>query len=340
MSLTIAQLTALLEALPEPACICDETGAVVASNDAARIQGDPNCDWESPRIRTVELDEGWSLRLRTKPPAAVPNTNKATGLPPKTSKSGEHLADVHSLARGIAHEIRNPLSSILTAISLVRDDPGVAEETAMLLDVIKKEALRMKRILEEFSRYVKPPAPQNSAFDLAHTVRSLVASLQRDGILNAAVKVEDTLPPALEAWADETQMGQVLRQVLENAADTMTQKGHLRLSSRQGDGKVVIAIEDSGPGFSTESLQRAFQPFYSKKSQGTGLGLSIAHAVVEAADGRIWLENIITEQQRNSDNGNPTSPPAKTSKNGSVMGARVCIELPTPPLGRKIEVRG
>ncbi|MBV9470822.1 MAG: HAMP domain-containing histidine kinase [Abitibacteriaceae bacterium] len=329
MSLTIAQLTSLLDALPVPACICDETGAVVSHNAAASEVGEPNCDWESPQIRTVELDEGWCLRLRPAPPPTV-GTATLNGQPGKSPKSNEHLADVHALARGIAHEIRNPLSSILTAISLVRDDPGLAEETGMLLDVIKKEALRMKRILEEFSRYVKPPVPQPSAFDFAHSARSLVASLQRDGILNAAVKIEDALPDALNVWADETQIGQVLRQVLENAADTMPEKGHLRLSSRQEAGKAVLCIEDSGPGFSTESLQRAFQPFYSKKSQGTGLGLSIAHAVVEAAGGRIWLENINSGQKHNIED-RPKSAPAKSPKSGSVSGARVCIELPTPP---------
>lgn len=332
MALTIAQLTSLLESLPAPACIHDANGAVVAQNEAARDQCPGNCD-KAPS-HTLDLGDGWVLRFADL--RKHKRLTASSGGQAKSPRPNEHLADVHALARGIAHEIRNPLSSILTAISLVRDDPSLSEENGVLLDVIKKEAHRMKRILEEFSLYVKPPTPQPVDFDLVEVIRHVVATLQREGVLGAAIKVTDKLPPTLMARGDETQIAQVLEQVLTNAVDTMPERGVIGLSAHQESSYVILCIEDSGPGFSTESLQRAFQPFYSKKSQSTGLGLSIAHAAVEAAGGRIWLENIVAGSVASKSPPPPGLAAPLPTKAGTlpsaVQGARVCIELPTTPL--------
>lgn len=327
MALTIAQLNALLESLPTPACICDATGAVIAQNEESRVPNPHSGSGGFALTQALELGAGWVLRFGT--PRKHKRYHDSGGTQAKSPRPNEHLADVHALARGIAHEIRNPLSSILTAISLVRDDPSLSEENGLLLDVIKKEAHRMKRTLEEFSLYVKPPTPQPTDFDLTHVIRNVVATLQREGALRAAIRVDDKLPATLMVHGDEMQIAQVLEQVIMNALDTMPDQGLLGLTAHQESSYAILCVEDSGPGFSTESLQRAFQPFYSKKSQSTGLGLSIACAAIEAASGRIWLENIVPGAAIKSRPTPLTTPVAALPlKSGAVQGARVCIELP------------
>lgn len=313
-----AQLVALLDALSEPALICDEAGVVIARNRAALDVGWEKPDWDDPGIESRDLGDGWRL-AQHKIPRVV--ASPATTCP----------ADIDTLAQGIVHEIRNPLAAILTGAKLVQDDPQVAEETAMLLGVIRKESLRINDILSAFASYVKPPPPHPARFDLAQVARETVEELRREEVLSPDIIVEDALEPPLLVWADEAHFRSALFQILRNAADAMQYDEAVRLSSQRQERRVIFIVDDNGPGFSAESLQRAFQPFYSTKPQCIGLGLSLAQATVQASGGRVWIENL-----------SPSSPPApghkglrQHSRNGvspRLRGARACIELPTTPI--------
>ncbi len=313
--------------LPGPARVYDASGAVIAQNELARGHGGHADDWHHAARR--DLGEGWHLQTWTAerraaaPDAAerrgavsgavgnhstIGNSSAANSSAANSSAAG--ATALSTLANSMAHSIRNPLSSIVTAAGLVQDDESVSEETAMLLEVIKKESRQLNRILTDFLNYVRPRPFQPARLDAAAAVRQTVAAMQRDGVLRADIQIADALPPELPAWADGEQLRQALWNIMLNAAEAMPQGGTVQLSGRTEDGAAILSLEDSGAGFSPEDLRRAFEPFYSNTPQGAGLGLAIACAAIERGGGRICLENRDDADGQTSD------------------GARVCVELP------------
>ncbi|HVF10654.1 MAG TPA: PAS domain-containing sensor histidine kinase [Abditibacteriaceae bacterium] len=330
-AMTTTQLRALLEALPEAVRVYDGTGAVVAQNQAAL-----HSSWLAAGTESLDLGDGW--RLSRHKPVPPDSRSSLVQTAPETMEAATHPVDIDILAQGIVHEIRNPLAAILTGVRLVQDDLHGAEETAMLLGVIRKESLRINDILSAFATYVKPPPPHPANFDLAQVARETIEELRREEILSPAVVVEDALEPPLMVWADEAHFRSALFHILQNAADAMQYDEAVRLSSQTKDRRVIFFVDDNGPGLSEESLRRAFQPFYSTKPQAIGLGLPLAQAVVHASGGRVWIQNL--SDHFSSPRPAPGAPalgskePGGPSLNGvspRLQGARACIELPTAP---------
>lgn len=305
--MTNSQMSAWLEAMPEAARLLDSQGQLVGQN--IRAQGH---NPEGKHITTHDLGDGW--QLETWPPIDVANP------------------DVRSLANGLAHTLRNPLSSILTAADLVKDDPKLNEESQMLLGIIAKESRQLNRILTDFLNYVRPRSTAPTAFDLAKAIRDSVAALRQENLLPDTVKVQDDLPPALLSVGDEHAIRQSLHHVVKNAVEAMNGQGTLRLYGETFDSHGLVHVEDSGPGFSNESLQRAFEPFYSYTPECAGLGLSVALAAVQRAGGRITVENIPHDDDENSIEYSKAAAAsvAAASAGKPIKGARVCIELNLP----------
>lgn len=338
--MNIEFLQVLLAAWPteEAVRVCDAQGQIVAQNgralEAVALGYAPanTCSggfWKVPQVRERTLLQGWSLQARPGLPmenATSPLEVCADCQDVRSNALGGHFPDapliaapapsdkpieLQTLSRGIVHELRNPLAAIVTAAGLIQDDREASEETVMLLGVIRKESHRMNRILSEFAAYVKPRPPQPAPFDLVEAVQQEARDVlgEREESLGT-IEVENLLPPSLQVRADEEHLRDVVRHVLRNSAEAMAGGGSLKLEARCIDGTAVLQLSDTGAGLPPEALKRAFQPFFSSKSQSTGLGLSIARTAVEASGGRIWIENIESE------------PP------GTRKGARVFIELP------------
>ncbi len=206
-----------------------------------------------------------------------------------SSHSDSYEIDVQALMRGLVHELRNPLSAVLTAGSLVQSGNEVDEETAMLLDVIQKEARRMNRILTEFSHFVKPPTPQLEVFDLGKLVCGVSSTLEHDGAFHD-VDIDRRMELPVIVVGDPTQTEQAIRHILENSAQALQAGGSLQLWAEVDDDQGCVCVEDSGGAVDADVLQHAFQPFFSTKPAATGLGLSIARITILAMGGDITLE--------------------------------------------------
>ncbi len=206
-----------------------------------------------------------------------------------STHSDNYEIDIQALMRGLVHELRNPLSAVLTASSLVQSGPDADEETAMLLEVIQKEARRMNRILTEFSHFVKPPTPQIETFDLGALLCDVAASLQRDGAFEG-VTFSNKLSRAVLVQGDPAQTAAALRHIFENSAQALKNGGSLRVWSEVDGNQGCVCIEDSGGELDADVLRRAFQPFFSTKPAATGLGLSIARITILGMDGDISIE--------------------------------------------------
>ena len=191
--------------------------------------------------------------------------------------------------RGLVHELRNPLSAILTASNLVQGNPDADEETVMLLEVIQKESRRMNSILTEFSHFVKPPSPNVEDFDFSELTHGVVGRLEAEGAFSG-IEVKRDLERRLAVAGDPTHAEGALRHVLQNAAQALEKGGYLLLHLEEIDGMGCIVVEDSGGEVPPEIVRQAFQPFFSTRPAATGLGLSIARATLRAAQGDVTFE--------------------------------------------------
>ncbi|MEO6906850.1 MAG: ATP-binding protein [Abditibacteriaceae bacterium] len=195
---------------------------------------------------------------------------------------------------GFLHEIRNPMSAILTASSLLTA-PELLEESdfADLVKVVDDETRRMDRVVKGFDRYLHIAPPAKEKFNLAALIRSQIEELCAKKILKKKVRVVDDLPAKLMLTGDSSQIGEAMQAILLNASQALQGNAHLplvlALCPEESTSHIVFIIRDSGEGFTEESARRAFEPFYSSRSGATGLGLPMAMALLQNNGGNLEI---------------------------------------------------
>ncbi len=201
----------------------------------------------------------------------------------------EKMTAVGKLAAGVAHEINNPLTGILTNSSLMLEDLPADHPWREDLQTIVDETLRCRKIVKGLLDFARQTKPQRTLLNLNQVVED-VLSLVRNQTVFKSIRVVNYLDPSLPTvLADADQMRQVVLNIVLNAADVMTQGGELRVESSHDTvaGRVQVRIADTGPGIPEDVLGRVFEPFFTTKKTGTGLGLSIAHGIVERHAGQL-----------------------------------------------------
>lgn len=198
----------------------------------------------------------------------------------------EQLASLGQLAAGVAHELRNPLTSmkILVQATLVRGDGALAGRD---LVVIEEEITRLERLTSTLLDYARPARPEKAAFEVGELVGDVAALLSgRAG--RRDVRIHCRLPDA-PVWleADAGQVRQVLLNLMLNALEAVPDAGEVRVSLAEEAGEVELVVTDSGPGLPASLGQDVFRPFVSTKPTGLGLGLSICKRLVDAHGGTI-----------------------------------------------------
>jgi nitrogen fixation/metabolism regulation signal transduction histidine kinase len=199
------------------------------------------------------------------------------------------------LFRGFVHEIRNPMSAVLTAAALLRDPASLAEsDIADLLKVVEEETRHMNRVVNEFDRYLHVPPPVKERFDVAAVTRRAINDLRDKKVLSGNVKLVDELPPTLMASGDSAQISDAVAAILINAAEALQGSVQtpplLALCPEQNSSQTAFLIRDNGEGFSAESEARAFEPFYSSRSgAATGMGLPLALALLHNNGGDLRI---------------------------------------------------
>jgi two-component system sensor histidine kinase HydH len=205
----------------------------------------------------------------------------------------EKLAALGQLSAGIAHEIRNPLTSINILIHSLTENLPTEDSRLEDLKVIEEEILRINEIVDQFLRFAKPASPlfeKTNLIPIFEEILQLLRPQIEKGKI-AAKKAFDLLPPIT---VDKEQIKQVILNLLMNAIQAMPGGGDLNMSGRlSGDGYwVELTIQDSGIGIPQEDLEKLFDPFFSTREGGIGLGLSIAHRIIDQHHGKIEVESI------------------------------------------------
>ena len=206
------------------------------------------------------------------------------------------LAAWAEMARIIAHEIKNPLTPIRLSVEHLREvwrrSGGATPEFERALEECVTNVLRqteeLKRAASEFSDYARLPRPEIGPTDVGRVMHDSAAAFAGAPGVRWAVRAE----PGVLAEADPRLLARVLSNLIGNAIDALSGgAGEIALSAHRVDERIVVTVEDTGPGVPERILPRLFDPYFSAKSGGTGLGLAIAKKIVEEHGGAISAEN-------------------------------------------------
>jgi nitrogen fixation/metabolism regulation signal transduction histidine kinase len=211
----------------------------------------------------------------------------------------ERVAAWRELARRLAHELKNPLFPLqLTVENLVRAkqlSPEQFEEVFRESSrTLLAEISNLKGIIGRFSEFSRMPQPQLQAVQVNDVVRGVMQLCQAQLNVPGTAKTDCALrlDPALEPIAADAELlHRAISNLVLNAMDAMPNGGTLAVRTRGEDGKVLIEVEDTGSGMTTEECERIFTPYYTSKEHGTGLGLAIAQSVVSDHGGRIRVQS-------------------------------------------------
>ncbi len=205
----------------------------------------------------------------------------------------DRLAAVGRLAAAIAHEIRNPLTSIAGSVSMLSGIPDMNEEHRRLLDIVTRESQRLNGIISEFLTYSRGKQYHFEKVDLVRLLEDTLTLIRhRMTAENTGITIESrfALP---EAWvlADGDKIKQVFWNFAENAVRAMRAGGTLKVSiERQGD-DWQVSFADTGTGMTPQQTEKIFEPFQSNFEGGTGLGLAVVYQIVQAHEGRVWARS-------------------------------------------------
>ena len=204
----------------------------------------------------------------------------------------EKLAMVGKLAAGVAHTIRNPLTSVNMRLFSLERSLKLSQTQREDFEVIAEEVRHIDTIVQNFLEFARPPKLKMQSISPSEVV-DMALQLLRHRLESYGVQVElDRQHPLPEVKADPEQLKEVLINLLVNACEAMGEGGSIVIREEEGVAEplgrvVVIRVKDNGPGIPKSVRDKVFQPFFSTKEEGTGLGLSIAYRIVEEHGG--WL---------------------------------------------------
>ena len=233
------------------------------------------------------------------------------------------MSAIESFAADVAHEIKNPLSSLRSAVETVGriEDPV---KRRRLMAIIQDDVERLDRLISDISDASRLDAELSrqevSPTDIAAMLQALVEmheTTRAEGaprlVLDMPERGRELIVPGIES-----RLSQVFVNVIANAVSFSPPEGEIRIRARLDGRAVLVSVEDEGPGIPEDKLTAIFDRFYSERPAGekfgthSGLGLSISKQIIEAHRGRIWAEN-------------------RTDADGTVIGARFLIRLPAAP---------
>ena len=211
----------------------------------------------------------------------------------KVMMQQEKLASVGRLSAGVAHEINNPLTTILTTAMLMQEDLAADDPTYEDLATIANEALRCRKIvtnLLDFARQNQPVKKNHAINDIVAACISLTQKQAAFKDVSVHHDLADGLPQTL---VDKGQIEQALINLIINAVEATPAGGRIDVATRLADWKgfIDISVSDTGEGIPEERIDKIFDPFFTTKENGTGLGLAIIHGIIEQHGGVVTVQS-------------------------------------------------
>jgi len=206
-------------------------------------------------------------------------------------RRSERLASLGRMASGIAHEVRNPLSSIrgFAKYFLRKFEPG--SEEAAFAEMMVREVDRLNRVVEGLLDFARPHDLSRTLIDLRDIVDHAVRLVEADA-RGKGIHIGWQAPGrAAQVLADSDSLTQALMNLLVNSLEAMEAGGELTLRIQRRNGLVALSVSDTGRGIPESEISKIFDPFFTTKKNGTGLGLAIVHRIIEDHGGTIRVES-------------------------------------------------
>ena len=275
---------------------------VRSEDEFGRLASSFNTMTEALRTSQGELRE-WGHTLEQK----VDERTKELRIAEAESMRSEKLASVGLLAAGIAHELNNPLTGVLTFTTLLRKKMPDGSMDAEDLDLVIRETKRCAAIIRRLLDFAREKTPEKSFTDLNRVIEETARIIERPASfrdIEIGLELDPDLPPV---WVDADLIKQVVMNILVNAQHAIEHEGSIAVRSRRAaEAKspepgmapvpmVEISIIDTGCGILEKNLKRIFDPFFTSKEvgKGTGLGLSVSHGIIRAHGGLIDVESTV-----------------------------------------------
>jgi two-component system sensor histidine kinase HydH len=216
----------------------------------------------------------------------------------RRADDAESLAALGRIAAGLAHEIRNPLGSILGSVQLITTAPGVSEEARHLCAIVERETARLNDLVGDMMQLARPRPPMFVEVDLARTACEVVALAAQSGRGTDVIVRYEGPTFEVSAFADAGQVRQVMWNLVRNAVQASSPGAEVILRVKVEDSPprhraatdACFEVEDDGPGISQEAEARLFEAFFSTRSNGIGIGLAVVKRIVDEHQWRIAVE--------------------------------------------------
>jgi two-component system, NtrC family, sensor histidine kinase PilS len=205
----------------------------------------------------------------------------------------DKLAAVGRLAAAIAHEIRNPLTSIAGSVSMLSGVPEMNEDHRRLLDIVTRESQRLNGIITDFLNYSRTKQYHFDRVDLIQSVEDTLTLMDhRMTAENTGITIKRRYA-VRQAWAiaDDDRLKQVFWNLCENAVRAMKDGGTLTAAVESLGDDWQVSFIDTGTGMTAQQVEKIFEPFQSNFEGGTGLGLAIVYQIVQAHEGKVWARS-------------------------------------------------
>jgi signal transduction histidine kinase len=200
----------------------------------------------------------------------------------------EKLAALGRLSASIAHEIRNPVAMIASALAVAEEAAPGGLPPGELRAIVRSEVSRLERLTGDFLSYARQRPPQRRPYPVSDAIASLADLIQAEAS-RRGIGVERLAPDEGEALLDPFQIQQALLNLATNALDAAAVQSVVRIGARWNGKDLVFSVENAGPAIAPAAAERIFEPFFSTKPGGTGLGLAIARSIARAHGGDVTL---------------------------------------------------
>ncbi|MDM5189292.1 PAS domain S-box protein [Bacillus sp. DX4.1] len=209
-------------------------------------------------------------------------------------RKSEKLAVVGQLTAGIAHEIRNPLTSLKGFLTLL--EPDISENNKWYVDVMLSEISQMESITNQFMAMSKPQALSIQSCQIQSLIEEVVTFILPTAIMHSAHIIMDHAPTLPTIQCDGSQLKQVFINILKNAIEAMPRGGNIFIQTMHVEENfVLVRISDEGCGIPQDRISRLGEPFYSLKEKGTGLGLMMCYKIIEEHSGKLQIASELNK---------------------------------------------
>ncbi|WP_430509148.1 ATP-binding protein [Gottfriedia solisilvae] len=202
----------------------------------------------------------------------------------------EKMNVVSQLAASVAHEIRNPMTSVRGFMQLMLKE-NLTKEQQMYINISIEELDRAQGIINQYLALAKPQIEQYETIDLTSVIHQTIDVMHSYAILNS-IHISQQVESSLEVEGLKLEIQQLLINIIKNAIEAIKSEGEIWISAeKNSDGFVSIRIKDNGFGMTEDQLKKIGNPYYSTKEKGTGLGLSVCYQIVKQMGGKIMIKS-------------------------------------------------